>query len=74
MGDDTYEGSAHDRPVVVGRSEVSFDDALKAAVAKAVELGFASVDDEVTVLEQSVKIANPKIGEYIITVRPEPGG
>lgn len=68
MGEDTFEGGAEPQTVVVGTSEVSFDDALKAAVATAVEVGIASVGDELVVLRHTVKISNPKIGEYKVSV------
>jgi flavin-binding protein dodecin len=68
MGEDTFEGHAHARTVVVGTSEVSFDDALKAAVAKAVDAEIAGIGDELVLLRQSVTISNPKIGEYKVEV------
>jgi hypothetical protein len=72
MNEHGYEGSADELRVVEGRSEVGFDDALEAAVAKAVELGISKVGDEMVVLEQRVRIDNPKIGEYRIVVGPRP--
>jgi hypothetical protein len=70
MNEQGYEGSADELRVVVGRSPVGFNDALKAAVATAVELEIAKVGDELVVLEQRVRIDNPKIGEYRVVVGP----
>lgn len=68
MGEASFEGDAHQKTVIVGISEVSFNDALQAAVVAAVEADIASVGDELVVLSHSVTISNPKIGEYKVTV------
>jgi flavin-binding protein dodecin len=70
MGEARFEGGAREQTVIVGHSEVSFDDALQAAVVQAVESKVASVGDVMIVLQQAVTIANPKIGEYRIAITP----
>jgi flavin-binding protein dodecin len=64
------EYTEDDPRMVTGSSPVSIEAALHDAVLKAVDKGIASVGDILVIEHQSVRIDNPKIGEYRVAVRP----
>lgn len=70
MSQPTFQGEAEEFPVVRGKSRVSLEDAMEAAVALAVDRGVAAVGEEMLVVHQSVTIENPKIGEYRVVLAP----